>query len=1082
MKKLYLLLFGLLIFLLVIPVSAYAQKDGSTVSQTSYNAFKLRNIGPALKSGRISDLAIHPDDDNVWYAAVGSGGVWKTTNAGVTWNPIFDNQSVYSIGSVTIDPGNPHIIWVGTGEDVGGRHVGFGDGIYKSVDGGKSWKNMGLSATEHISTVIVHPENSDVVWVSAQGPLWSKGGERGLYKTMDGGESWNKVLGDEEWTGVTDIVMDPRSPDVLYAATWQRHRTVAAYMGGGPGTGIHKSTDGGTTWTELKKGLPGSNMGKIGLAISPQNPDYVYAAIELDRTKGGVYMTSDRGASWKKMSDAVAGGTGPHYYQELYASPHAFGRIYLMNVRVLVSDDHGDNFKTMKETAKHSDNHAMAFRMDDPDYLLVGSDGGIYESFDLAENWRFIDNMPITQFYKISVDDAKPFYNVYGGTQDNGSMGGPSRTDNDDGIRNADWKSTLFADGHDSATEPGNPNIVYAETQQGGLFRIDRITGDQVSIQPQAKLGEPFERYNWDAPIEVSAHKPTRLYFASQRVWRSENRGDSWTAISGDLTRNEERIELPIMGRIQSWDNAWDVNAMSNYNTITSLAESPLNENLIYAGTDDGIIQVTENGGNDWKKIEVGSIKGIPSTAFINDIYADLHDENTVYAALDNHKYGDFSPYLIKSENKGNSWASIAGDIPEKHLVWRVVQDHVASNLLFAATEFGVFFTIDGGKEWMELKGGAPTIAFRDIVIQKDHNDIVAGSFGRSIFVLDDYAPLRELSEEALEQPAHLFQTRDAFWYFENSVVGSEGAQMYKADNPPFGAVFTYYLKDGYQSKKQERVAGERKISDDKDIPFPGWDELDAEIREKGPTVFVTIKDMNGNVINRVTGPAGKGIHRVNWELDYSSKNVVPLEQRGGGGGFFGGGFLVPPGPYTASLAVMEEGVVTELSEFISFNVVPLHTPAVEGTSIAERQQFLDNLISFQQEMSKTQALLTKQLNKVNAMRIALTRAEKDDFELAKQLNDARLQLLEIQSQLNGSESRNEIGERNPPSPSSAMFTGFVALRGTYGPTPLHKQTINDASQGLEMITNEIDNFISNTMPDLERALEATNPPPIEDN
>ena len=403
-----------LLFLGLLMPSLQAQDKGDTLlTESVFSGMKLRNIGPAFASGRIADIAIHPDDDNVWYAAIGSGGVWKTTNAGVTWKSIFDSQESYSIGCLTIDPNNPHTIWVGSGENVGGRHVGFGDGVYKSMDGGKSWKNMGLKKSEHISKIIVHPTDPDVIWVAAQGPLWSKGGERGLYKSTDGGENWKKVLGDEEWTGVTDIAVDPRNPDWMYAATWQRHRTIAAYMGGGPGSGLHRSKDGGETWEKLKKGLPGGNMGKIGLAISPQQPDILYAAIELNRKKGAIYRSSDRGSSWEKRSNAVSGATGPHYYQELYASPHAFDRLYLMDVRIQVSDDGGSNFRRLSERDKHSDNHAIAFRADDPDYLLIGTDAGIYESFDLAENWRFIGNLPLTQYYKVAVDDAEPFYNIF---------------------------------------------------------------------------------------------------------------------------------------------------------------------------------------------------------------------------------------------------------------------------------------------------------------------------------------------------------------------------------------------------------------------------------------------------------------------------------------------------------------------------------------------------------------------------------------------------------------------------------------------------------------------------------------------
>ncbi|MFP4061104.1 MAG: WD40/YVTN/BNR-like repeat-containing protein, partial [Bacteroidales bacterium] len=715
---------------------SFSQENAKEIfSESTFSGLKIRNIGPALMSGRISDIVLHPDNPNTWYVAVGSGGVWKTVNAGTTWEPIFDDQGSYSIGCLAIDKNNPHIVWVGTGENVGGRHVAYGDGIYKSSDGGKSWQNMGLKKSYHISKILIHPKNPDIIWVAAQGMLWNKGDERGVYKSTDGGKTWKKTLGDDEWTGATDIVIDPRDPDMLYAATWQRHRTVAAYMGGGPGSGIHKSTDGGETWRELTKGLPESNMGKIGLAISPQYPDVIYAAIELDRRTGGVYRSADRGESWIKQSEAVSGGTGPHYYQELYASPHNFDRLYLVDVRMQVSEDGGKTFTRMKEEFKHPDNHSLTFRDDDPDYLLVGTDGGIYESFDLGESWRFIPNLPVTQFYKVAVDDAEPFYNVYGGTQDNNTQGGPSRTDNHHGIRNADWFIILFGDGHQPATEPGNPDIVYAEWQEGNLVRVDRKTGEIVYVQPQPDEGEPHERFNWDAPILVSPHSPTRLYYASYRVWRSDNRGDSWKTISDDLTRGQERITLPIMGKQQSWDEPWDLYAMSNYNTITSLAESPLQEGLIYAGTDDGIIQVTEDGGENWRKIEVGSMPGVPATAFVNDIKADLFDVNTVYICLDNHKFGDLQPYIMKSTDKGKSWKSIRGNIPDRTLTWRMVQDHVKPELLFAGTEFGIYFTIDGGKKWAKLSGDVPVISFRDLAIQRRENDLVGASFGRGFFI-----------------------------------------------------------------------------------------------------------------------------------------------------------------------------------------------------------------------------------------------------------------------------------------------------------------------------------------------------------
>ncbi len=908
-------------------------------SDKTYAALKLRNIGPAFCSGRIADIAIHPDDDNVWYIAVGSGGVWKTKNAGVTWKPIFDDQASYSTGCITIDPNNPHNIWVGTGENVGGRHVGFGDGVYLSTDGGDSWKNMGLKTSEHISKIIVHPENSDIVWVAAQGPLWSSGGERGLYKTTDGGTNWEKVLGGNEWTGVTDLIIDPRNPDQLYAATWQRHRTVAALMGGGPDSGIHRSQDGGETWEKLSTGLPGSNMGKIGICLSPQKPDIIYAAIELDRKKGGVYKSTDRGSSWKKMSDAVSGATGPHYYQELYASPHAFDRLYLMDVRIQVSDDGGANFRRLNESNKHSDNHAIAFKADDPDYLLVGTDAGIYESFDLAENWKFHANLPLTQYYKVAVDDSEPFYKIYGGTQDNGSHGGPSQTDAQQGIVNAHWYKTLFADGHQSAIEPGNPNITYAETQQGGLYRIDQITGEQVSIQPQAGAGESYERYNWDAPILVSQHDPKRLYFASQRVWRSDNRGDEWKAISDDLTLDQERIALPIMGALQSWDNPWDIYAMSNYNTITSLAESPLNENILYAGTDDGIIQSTMDGGATWTEIKVSNLSGVPKTAFVNDIKADLHDENTVYVALDNHKYGDFNPYLYKSTNNGKTWKSISGNIPERHLTWRMVQDHIDPNLLFAATEFGIFVSKNGGGHWNKLKG-APTISFRDLAIQKRENDLVGASFGRGFFVLDDYSPLRSINNDVLAAEASIMPIKTAKRFNKKDLAGSQGAGYYAAENPPYGATITYFLRDKITTAEQDRKKKEKAlIKDGKDVPFPGWDALTEEKNESKTSFYLIIRDEAGNLIKKVNAKTNQGLNRVTWDLQQTSKGAVS-----NGGSSRNRGTQVRPGNYTATLAKEVDGNITELTEPENIKVEFLREAALPRKSNKEVMAFQKSL------------------------------------------------------------------------------------------------------------------------------------------
>ena len=1075
------LLIILLAFLLLTPIDANSQrkrnqKENNKTEKVSLNAFKFRNVGPAFLSGRIADIAIHPNNENIWYVAVGSGGVWMTDNAGTTWKPIFDSQPVYSIGSVTIDPSNPSIIWVGSGENVGGRHVGYGDGVYKSTDGGKSWKNMGLKKSEHISEIIVHPDDSNVVYVASQGPLWSSGGDRGLFKTIDGGKTWNKILGGSEWTGVTDIMMDSRHPNIIYAATWDRHRTVAAYMGGGPGSGIHRSDDNGNTWKKLSNGIPKSNLGKIGIAMSYQDNDVVYAAIETDRTKGGVYKSVNRGESWTKMSNTVSGGTGPHYYQELYTSPHKFDRLYLMNVQILTSDDGGKNFRELEgRRQKHSDHHAIAFKDSDPDYIMVGTDAGIYESFDLAKNWHYFLNLPLTQFYKVAVNNAEPFYHIFGGTQDNGSAGGPSATDEAAGITNRDWYKTLFADGHQSATDPVYNNIIYATTQEGRFHRIDLETGEQVFVQPQALEGDPHERYNWDTPILVSPHDPARIYIGSYRVWQSDNRGDSWSPISGDLTRNENRIELPIMGRKQSWDNAWDVKAMSQYNTITSLSESPVQEGIIWAGTDDGFIQVTSNGGESWKSIPVTKL-GLPERSFVNDIKADLFDSNTVYVSLDNHKEGDLSPYLFKSSDLGESWESISNNIPDNTLVWRFVQDHVKKDLFFLATEFGIYTSLNGGNSWQKL-GGTPTISFRDIVIQERENDLVGASFGRGFFVLDDYSALREMSEENLSSKGKLFKPRDAKLFRPRNSLGNTGGQFYVADNPTYGAVFTYHLNDVPKTSKSIRVQSERQLNNsNSDVPFPGYDKLSDEMTEKSASIILTIKDSNGNHIRNVKQNASNGSGKIAWNLRHKSYYPVRAGRAQSNWWFNPSGPYVTPGEYQAELYLENNGSVEKLDGPVSFNVKPLRKGTLEGSSYDDYNNFRNMVSSLYIEISKYEDEFNLMKAKVQLLEKASMELEDFSPEMIKKIADFKSKYNNVEYELDGNPARAEIGEWDKVTLAARIRIAMQGLSTSYGPTELNstnleiaRKMFNESKGVIESLKAELES--------LENQIKELNPP-----
>ncbi|MFL2574267.1 MAG: glycosyl hydrolase [Flavobacteriales bacterium] len=1051
------------------------KKDNSSI----YSGLKFRSIGPALMSGRISDIVIHPENENLWYVTAGSGGVWKTENSGTTWKSIFDGQKSFSIGCISLDPQNPNIIWVGTGENVGGRHVAYGDGIYKSEDGGSSWKNMGLKKSEHLSKIIIHPNNSDIIWVASQGPLWSKGGERGVYKSIDGGKSWQQTLGDSEWVGATDLLIDPRNSNLLYAATWQRHRTVAGYLGGGPGTAIYKSNDGGDNWIKLKKGLPKSNMGKIGLVLSPQKPDVIYAAIELDRRTGGVYKSENQGASWTKMSDAVAGGTGPHYYQELYASPHNYDEIYLADNYMQVSFDGGKTFSRMNETEKHVDNHAVAFKSSDENYILVGCDGGLYESFDKTQNWKFIDNLPLTQFYKIAVDDNKPFYNVYGGTQDNNTQGAPSRTDNIHGIRNSDWFIILGGDGHQPATEPGNPNIVYAQWQRGNLNRHDRLTGENINIKPQPEFGEKTERFNWDAPILVSPHNPKRLYFASQRVWQSEDRGDSWETISEDLTNNIERISTPFYGSKQKWNNAWDVRAMSNYSTITSLSESPIQEGLIYAGTDDGIIQITENGGETWKKINYKKISGLPETAFVNDIKADLYDKNTVYAVFDNHKYGDYNPYIYKSKNKGFTWQKLTNNLPENTILWRLVQDHENKNLLFLGTEFGVYFTNNGGDEWMKLKGGLPNISVRDIAIQKNENDLVLGTFGRGIYVLDDYSSLRTFNTKAMN--SELFTPRDGYWYKQKRILGggrkaSQGDNYFVADNPPFGVEFTYYLNEKILSKKKLREKQEKKAKkENKIIEVPNWEILESEKKEINPAIWIFIYSDN-KIIKKVKAKNKKGLSRASWNLSSESQSTISEKNFNKEAS----GSMVNPGEYSAQLFKQIEGKYISISDKRTFKVNQISKGAIEGVSIEQISQFRNKLNNLRNDGNNLSNEIKDLKVKINMMLKSYKRATLLDEDLHATLLENRIKVMVLLEKLGGSQARKEIGEENEfPTMWSYLWSASSGANSTYGPTKTHEKSLETANKIFIDIKNDY-NEIDLAIKPLNIQLEKIEAPEIK--
>jgi len=905
------------------------------------SAIPLRNIGPALTSGRVSDFAFVPGQSQSFYVSMASGGVWKTENNGITWTPVFDNEGSFAIGVVELDPSNPNIVWVGSGENNAQRSVGFGDGVYKSIDGGKNWKHMGLKNSGHISMIRFHPEDSNTVYVAAQGPLWSPGGDRGLYRSTDGGDNWEHILDIDENTGINEFVIDPANPDVIVASSYQRRRHVWTLINGGPESGIHRTTDGGASWQKVTGGLPSGDLGRIGLAAASSAPGMIYAIIEADKKEQGVYRSTDFGASWEKRSDH--GTNSPQYYNELYVDPQDPERVYSIDTFTHVSEDGGKSWNKISFKNRHVDDHALWIDPENSNHLYIGGDGGVYESWDRGHLWRHVRNLPVTQFYRSTPDNDAPFYNVCAGTQDNFTLCGPSRNTKTDGITNADWWVAQFGDGFKAQIDPTDANIVYAQAQYGSLGRFDRVTGERLQITPMPGADENDYNWNWNAPLIISPHDHRRLYYGAERLFRSDDRGESWVAVSGDLSRDIDRNKLDVMGRVWSVDAIAKNVSTSTYGALIAVDESPLVEDLIYAGTDDGLIHVTSDGGGNWSTVD--TFDDVPDMSLIEDIIASFHDADVAYTVIDNHKRGDYKPYVLKTENRGRSWSLISNNLPERGTAHTIIEDHVDPNLLFVGTEFGLFFSNDGGKNWNELTS-LPTIAVRDLEIQRREGDLVVGTFGRGIYILDDYSPLRSDSN-ALQTGATLFGVRDAWLYIPDDRrgwggKGDWGVGRYTADNPPYGAVFAYYLSEDPQSMKdQRRKAEQDRAGEGEDNPYPSWDQLRREDREEAPSVTLTVRDAAGNVLQRIDGPAAKGFHRVAWDMRYPAPDPIDLAPSNDRAPWEGPpkGPMALPGDYSVTLSKRVQGEWVDIAPARSFALKPLF----EGGLVTDdRQALLD--------------------------------------------------------------------------------------------------------------------------------------------
>ncbi len=1052
------------------------------VNSSLVSGLKWRSIGPAWASGRIADFAVNPRDTKEYYVGVASGGVWKTTNNGTTWKPIFDKYGAYAIGIVELDPNNPNVVWVGTGENNHQRALGYGDGVYKSLDGGKSFKNMGLKESRQIGGIVIDPRNSDIVFVAAEGSAWGPGKERGLYKTTDGGENWKKVLEISENTGVNNVALDPCNADIMYATSEQRRRTSFTKIGGGPESAVYKSTDGGENWRKITKGLPGVDLGGMGIDVSPVDPNIVYLIVEAADNKGGFFRSTDKGESWSKMSDYHSSG---QYYNEIVCDPKDVDKVYSTETRSRYTSDAGKTWNMISTNGRHVDDHAIWIDPSATDHYIIGGDGGVYETWDSGSTFDFKENLPITQFYRVAVDDAEPFYNVYGGTQDNNSMGGPSQTTSRSGIINDEWYPTLGGDGFWAATEPGNPDVVYSEYQYGNVSRYDKKSGERLSIKPRERKGELTYKWNWNTPMFVSTHKPTRLYMAANKVFKSDDRGNTWDVISDDLTAQVDRNSFPVMGKY------WPASAVakdvstSQWGTLVALAESRINEDLLYAGSDDGVISVTENGGDTWTQVK--SFAGVPEYTYVSDICADRFNENVVYATFDNLKRDDFKPYVLKSSDKGKTWVSISGNLPENGTVHTIIQDFVRPELLFVGTEFGIFFTIDNGANWVQLKSGIPTIAVRDIAIQERECDLAIATFGRGFYIMDNYSPLREISAELEKTEAAIFPIKDALMFVQTSGKSNQGNTYFTSPNPELGATFTYYIKDVPKTKKQLRIDEEKKLfTEGKPIPQPSWRDLQLEEQQEKSHLIFTIYDNEDNVVSQLTTSPSKGMKQINWNMRYSMSIVASVRgsfspvSSGSRGRRGGGGILVMPGKYKVGLKMWHEGELTNLVDPVEFTCKKLNNTTLPAADYAENVAFAKKVGKLAIAVTGTGRMIGETTTKVESIKQAIYSTPGASQELMDKARALGAELEKLNFIMNGLPAK-ASGEEVPPAqvPINDRLGNmtYTHMGSTSGITSTEEQNYEILTEEFPPVLAALKRIVENDIPALEAELNKIGAP-----
>lgn len=883
---------------------------------TLMSNMRFREIGPATMGGRINDIEVPLQDTRIIYAATASGGIWKSVNGGTSWTGIFEKEEVSTVGDIAIAPSDPSILWAGTGESNNRQSSSWGNGVYKSIDAGKTWTKMGLAETHHIGRIVIHPTDPNTVYVAATGKLWGANPERGVYKTTDGGKSWNLVLKVNDDTGATDIAIDRESPGILYAAMYQRRRTVFGFNGSGEGSALYKTNDGGTTWKKITTGMPYDTenaptprpeglleTGRIAIDIYQKDTNVVYAMVE--HANGGIFRSTDKGETWTRMGD-MNNNPRPMYFSQIRIDPNNDQRLWIAGVTMQYSEDGGKTITGAFSRSPHADTHGIWINPNNSNHIVQGNDGGINITYDRGVTWDYSNTIPLAQFYEIGVDNSTP-YKICGGLQDNNTWCGPSMTFNPRGITNDDWYTIGGGDGFYAQPDPNDPDIVYAESQDGNLLRRNVRTGETKSIRPREEEGEKRYRFQWNSPIVISKYNSNTIYYGGNFLFKSNDRGDNWTKVSPDLTTNMDRNNLPIMGKVPDKNTRSRHDGVQQFPTITTVSESHVNQNVLWVGTDDGNLQVTKDGGASWKNV-VEKISGVPKGTYVSRVQASKHNDGTAYVTFDGHRNGDFKVYVYMTSDYGENWKSIVANLPQNNGVANVIREHHRNpNLLFVGTEYGAYFSIDKGGSWTRIKLNLPTVPVDDILVHPRENDLILGTHGRSIWVMDDITPLEQLNNSVINSNVHLFDIRQAYQWRTWNNKPLTGDKAFLGQNPPNGALVNFYLK----SELADRQAVSITIQDSagqtvRTVNCIKRPAAQPQQGQGGPGNF----GGGGGGFGGFGGGgnncfATQGLNRWVWDLRERS----PLQQGGGGGGFGGGGFggggqgsRVDPGDYTVKI------------------------------------------------------------------------------------------------------------------------------------------------------------------------------------